>query len=210
MALTSNATANYMDLGSGQAKDAYLKLNYGSGGEVPWIQFNNDFSFPFDTERVDILGPPAADLSGGPFEITLPAATGTIPSHQTGTSTLTETTATPVLQFPIAQGDFVAGSLTLNTSCDDSTDFLLRRSKHEFVCYNAAGTETCDRTNATATESAIQATSGTLTIVLSSTGGTDTVDLTVSATCSLTQTTLEAFWNVEFEDGYQRIATEQN
>jgi len=133
---------------------------------------------------------------------------GKVQLHQTGTSTLTETTATALVRFPITSLTFVNGTITLNTYCTDTTDFIMRRVEHQFVCYNAAGTEACTFTTG---DSAEHATSGSISAhTIAMTGGTDTVDITLDTTCSLTQTTLESFWNIEFERGYARTATEQN
>lgn len=132
---------------------------------------------------------------------------------QSGTSTLTDATATSLVRFAIAQGTFISGQIHSTIYCDDTTNEVMLRMEHDFACSNDGGTETCGFTNDTAPDLGATASIGTASItthdVLFS-AGTDTVDIQFDTDCSLTPTTFEAAWTVEFAKGYSRTATEQN
>jgi len=146
----------------------------------------------------------------GATPLNLPAESGEIDAHQEGTSTLTETTATSILSFPIADTTTLAGTVVLVTECDDTTDRLVQHETYDFVCINEADTETCGFSTSLGA-GVVAATAGTMSgHTLAYTGGTNAVTFTLNATCSLTQTLLESRWEIEFHHPTWAVVTEQN
>ena len=141
--------------------------------------------------------------------VTIPDTSGTVSVFQTGTSTLTSATATDAILFSIATDTFVQGTVTYNTYCAEATNEVMRRTRHHFSCFNDAGTEQCTFSTGDSAETATGGASLSAH-TLDITSGTDTITFRVLATCSLTETTLETFWNIQFEDTYGRVVTEQN
>lgn len=127
---------------------------------------------------------------------------------QTGISTLTDAVATDAILFSITDQTFASGTVTFDTVCIDATEQVQTRIKHEFVCFNDADTETCDFNTG---DGATIATGGaTLTHVVDITTGTNTITIRVNSDCSLTPTTLETAWRIEWATGDSRVVTEQN
>jgi hypothetical protein len=133
---------------------------------------------------------------------------------QSGTSTLTDASPTSLVRFAIAQGTFISGQIHATSYCDDGTNEVMLRMEHDFVCSNDAGTEACGFTNDGTPDTGAEASIGTASInthdVLAASGAADTIDIQFDTDCSLTPTTFEAAWTVEFASGYSRTATEQN
>jgi hypothetical protein len=117
--------------------------------------------------------------------------------------TLTESSATAVVQVPVASSAGTGGFFGYCIFAADATDQQQRCSEIRFAVSNKAGTETCGMTAlAGAADASILETedgnaasisAGTLTYTIAcDTSPTNAVNLTVNAVSSLTQTTLEA------------------
>jgi hypothetical protein len=113
-----------------------------------------------------------------------------------------------------ATNDFAQSGTSTLTDADDGTNEVMLRMEHDFVCSNDAGTEACGFTNDGTPDTGAEASIGTASInthdVLAASGAADTIDIQFDTDCSLTPTTFEAAWTVEFASGYSRTATEQN
>jgi len=109
--------------------------------------------------------------------------------------TLTESSATAVVEVAVAQGDHTGGVIHWTVVADDSTNFQALSGSTTFQAVNPTGTEVCTvETTGGASEAA---SSGTLTNTVTCTVGlTDVVQLAFNAASSLTQTTLEAYYTV--------------
>jgi hypothetical protein len=118
--------------------------------------------------------------------------------------TLTESSATAVVQIPVASGAGTGGTFNYCVFATDGTDHQQRCSRIKFSTVNKAGTETCglNTDTATANDASITETedgnaaaisSGTLTYAIAcDTAPTNAVNITINAVSSLTQTTLQA------------------
>lgn len=104
--------------------------------------------------------------------------------------TLTESSATAVLDLAVASGSVAGGTLYYTIRADDSTDFQAIRGSIPFTAVNKGGTLTA--TVGTAAES-VAVSTGTLTNTVTITTGTNSVTLNLNAVSSLTQTTLHAY-----------------
>ena len=127
---------------------------------------------------------------------------------QAGTSTLTDATPTTTILFSITDQTFINGTVTYDTVCVDATEQIRVRETLDFVCFNDADTETCNfQTGAPAS----LATGGaTMTPTYDIAAGTNTITFRVDADCSLTPTTLEAYWEIQFSAPDWVTVTEQN
>jgi hypothetical protein len=147
----------------------------------------------------------------GQTPLALPVQSGEIDAHQEGTSTLTESSATDILSFPVTDQTTYAGTINLVTYCEDASDFVIQHETYDFVCLNDTDTEDCAFSTYLATPPEVG--TGTATIsaaTLAFSGGTNSVTFTVNAVCSLTQTTLESRWEIEFHQPNWAVVTEQN
>ena len=145
--------------------------------------------------------------------LTLPAETGTLMSQQFGTSTLTDNTATDILSFPLTSLDFIAGTLSTVTTCIDASNTIVRHDTSDFICTNAADTESCAFQTALGTALTLDDGAGTIVThsLGVSTAGTNTVTMTLQADCSYaTITTLESAWEIVFHQPNWELVTEQN
>lgn len=117
--------------------------------------------------------------------------------------TLTESSATAVVQIPVAASVGTGGMLNYCVFASDATDQQERCSFVRFAVSNKAGTETCGLSNdagaadASITETedgnAVSISSGTLTYTIAcDTAPTNAANITINAVSSLTQTTLQA------------------
>jgi hypothetical protein len=127
---------------------------------------------------------------------------------QKGTSTLTDATATNTILFSITSQDFAAGTVAYTTVCIDATEQIMVRDTLDFVCFNDADTETCDF--ATGDPASLATGGATMVPSYDITTGTNTITFRVTADCSLTPTTLETEWKIEWAHGDSRVVTEQN
>lgn len=116
--------------------------------------------------------------------------------------TLTESSATPVMDVSIASGTIVGGTLKYTIRADDATDFQAIRGSVRFVAVNKGGTITAviDTPG-----EAVAVSSGTLTNTVTVTTGASLITLNLNAVSSLTQTTLYAYVSMDL-DG-QSVAT---
>lgn len=109
--------------------------------------------------------------------------------------TLTESSATTIVEVPVAASAGTGGRITYEVFAADATDQQSRAGSITFAVVNKAGTETCTLSGASeaADGSVIAASVGTLTYAITcSTAPTNAVDIQLNAVSSLTQTTLEA------------------
>lgn len=136
---------------------------------------------------------------GGPFKIqTAPAiATGTATNVYADRIavagkqvTLTESTATTVLNVAVASGTTAGGTLAYTIRSDDATDFQSLSGTVNFAAVNKGGTLTAALS--TPVESVVNS-SGTLTVTVTAVANGNGVDLKLNAVSSLTQTTLYAY-----------------
>lgn len=117
------------------------------------------------------------------------------------TRTLTESSATGLVDIAVAAGAVATGRLYYSVQANDATDFQAISGSIQFAVVNKAGT----LTSALSTE--VQATavsSGTLTATTTAVAGTNKITLSINAVSSLTQTTLRAKWQLH-HDGYATI-----
>jgi len=114
--------------------------------------------------------------------------------------TLTESSATSIVQIGIAASSFVGGTLEYTVVAADATDQAARHGRTIFQAVNKAGTETCtiSPTAETTDGSTIAASSGsTLTYTWTvDTTGTNMCTLALNAVSSLTQTTLRVYYTL--------------
>lgn len=119
--------------------------------------------------------------------------------------TLTESSATAIVQIPVAASDASSGILEYAIFAKDGTDQQLRESSIRYAVTNKAGTETCTITtmagaavtNETNDGNAASISAGTLTYAIAcDTAPTNAVNITFNAVSSLTQTTLQARYQV--------------
>lgn len=119
--------------------------------------------------------------------------------------TLTESAATSLIQIPVASAAAAGGILEYSIYAADASNQQLRQSSIRYAVINQAGTETCTLTamdgaaaNAeTNDDNAAAISSGTLTYAITcSTSPTNAVDIQFNAVSSLTQTTLQARYQI--------------
>lgn len=125
--------------------------------------------------------------------------------------TLTESSATAVVQIPVASGASVSGHFRYAVYAADATDQELRSSMIRYTVANKAGTETCalaPMTTSTPDASITELedlnlpvlTAGTLTYAIAcDTSPANAVNITINAVSSLTQTTLQARYQLEHQ-----------
>jgi hypothetical protein len=106
---------------------------------------------------------------------------------------LTEGSATTIGTVTVADGAPFLGKAIYGAFCSDGTDFVARTGEVTAACVAKAGTVTC--TEYDTVESADAASGGasfsSFTVAL--TEGSNSAALTIDATCSLTQTTLDGY-----------------
>lgn len=119
--------------------------------------------------------------------------------------TLTESVATSVIRINVAAGAGTGGILEYGIFAADATDQQLRQSSLRYSVTNKAGTETCTITtmagaavtNETNDGNAASISSGTLTYGITvDTTPANACDIAFNAVSSLTQTTLQARYQV--------------
>lgn len=120
--------------------------------------------------------------------------------------TLTESSATAIVQIPVAASAGTGGVLYYGIFAADATDQQLRQSSIRYSVTNKAATETCTITNMAGTAvtnetndgNAASISTGTLTYAIAcDTSPANAVNITFNAVSSLTQTTLQARYQVQ-------------
>jgi hypothetical protein len=114
---------------------------------------------------------------------------------------LTESTATAIVRVSVGQDvDGTGAHIKWRVVADDGTDFQVLSGESVIDVVNKAGTETCVIRTLPAFGAAVEAASaGTLALDADPTCATaaaDTVDVSLDATSSLTQTTLNAYYTI--------------
>lgn len=114
--------------------------------------------------------------------------------------TLTESSATDVVQLAVASGSATGATIEWSVYATDATDFQLRRGATYIAAVNKAGTETCTVGDIGTPVVAVSA--GTLTASTTcSTSPTNAVNFQINAVSSLTQTTLRVTYRVIRDEG---------
>jgi hypothetical protein len=112
-----------------------------------------------------------------------------------GEKTLTESTATIVLNITLATGKYLGGVLTATTHANDASDFQACTDSFAFSAVNKAGTVTAV-VQASPITSLAAASAGTLSEAWTIVVNGASVDLKCNAVSSLTQTTLKVSWQL--------------
>jgi hypothetical protein len=197
------------------AGDAGLAINETTGirldATTAGVVTLNGVDLDFDTGTNETRLSPAT--ASADRTITVPNEQGTMEVLQSGQSTLTDNTATNILSFPLANGEFIAGTIVTVAKCDDTTNIVWRHDTSDFICLNNADTESCSFTSNLGTALELNDGAGNFTAGYAlgvSTAGTNTVTITLDADCSLTPTTLVADWEIEFHQPEWELVTELN
>ena len=111
------------------------------------------------------------------------------------TKTLTESSATDVVQIAIPNGDFADFEIRWTVFASDGTDHQTVTGHTAFSCVNKADTETCATADVYADINPVSA--GTLTCTETTAAGTNAVMFTLNCVSSLTQTTLDAYYRLD-------------
>lgn len=117
------------------------------------------------------------------------------------TKTLTESSATGIVDIAVASGSVASGELLYSIQANDATDFQNLRGRVVFSIVNKGGTLT---TSFTESAEANAVSAGTLTCTTTLVAGTNKITISLNAISSLTQTTLRAKWQMQ-HDGYATI-----
>lgn len=117
------------------------------------------------------------------------------------TKTLTESSATGIVDIAVASGSVASGELLYSIQANDATDFQNIRGRVVYSIVNKGGVLTTSFSESIET-SAVS--SGTLTCTTTLVAGTNKITLSLNAVSSLTQTTLRAKWQMQ-HDGYATI-----
>ena len=117
------------------------------------------------------------------------------------TKTLTESSATGIVDIAVASGSVASGELLYSIQANDATDYQNLRGRVVYSIVNKGGTLT---TNFAETAEANAVSTGTLTCTTTLVAGTNKITLSLNAVSSLTQTTLRAKWQMQ-HDGYATI-----
>ncbi|NIN66106.1 MAG: hypothetical protein GTO63_15710 [Anaerolineae bacterium] len=209
--VTVHGTSEHVELSAGGK--AVLRADYVSATET-YLDLLEDAAIRFEGATDDAnettISPvdPTADRT-----INLPNEDGYLQTVQQGTSTLTDNTATNILSFPLADGVWIAGTLVTVTTCIDASNTVVRHDTSDWICTNAADTESC--TFGTNLGAALQQNDGAGTLnthtLAVSTAGTNEVRFTLQADCSYASiTTLESDWEIEFHYPDWAAVTELN
>ena len=117
--------------------------------------------------------------------------------------TLTESSATPVLDISVASGTVTGGTLWYTIRADDGADFQALRGRVQFAAVNKGGTLTVAPSTP---EETTALSAGTLANTVTITTGTNMITLNLNAVSSLTQTTLVAYISAQI-DGLGTVTT---
>jgi len=111
--------------------------------------------------------------------------------------TLTESSATPILDVAVASGTVAGGTVWYTIRADDATDFQSFRGQVQWAAVNKGGVLTASI--AAVGADAVATSSGTLTSTATITTGTNSITINLNAVSSLTQTTLYAFVSAQLD-----------
>lgn len=115
-----------------------------------------------------------------------------------GNKTLTESSATVVVDIPVASGAYTGATINWTVVASDATDHQSRRGATYLAVVNKAGTETCTVGDIGTPVVAVSV--GTLTVTTAAdTTGANVCTLTINAVSSLTQTVLRAYYSVQVD-----------
>lgn len=117
------------------------------------------------------------------------------------TKTLTESSATGVVDIAVASGSVASGEFLYSIQANDATDFQNLRGRVVYSVVNKGGVLTTSFSEA-AEANAVSA--GTLTCTTTLVAGTNKITISLNAVSSLTQTTLRVKWQMQ-HDGYATI-----
>ena len=109
------------------------------------------------------------------------------------TKTLTESSATGVVDVALAAGKASGGRLLYTVEANDATDYQSLTGYVGYAVVNKAGTLT---SALTAVTEASACSAGTLAVTPSAVAGTNKITLSLNAVSSLTQTTLRVRWQL--------------
>jgi hypothetical protein len=112
-------------------------------------------------------------------------------------TTLTESTATAIATFTLANSKFCGLRVSATTHADDGSNFQCVRDLFNVAMVNKAGTVTIGTLSSNITSTAVS--SGTLTTAWTVTASGTTVSVKNSAVSSLTQTTLQTSWRIDVD-----------
>jgi hypothetical protein len=110
---------------------------------------------------------------------------------------LTESSATPVLDYAVASGSVAGGTVWYTIRADDTTDFQSLRGQLQWAAVNKGGVLTAT-INEVGT-AILAASSGTLTVTPTISTGTNEITINLNAVSSLTQTTLFAYISAQMD-----------
>ena len=200
------------------ARDLFKVERTGDAAIDVWIGEDGTLSFEGATDDTNELTITVEDPDADRFVVIpnegLSTNPATLHTQQMGTSTLTDATATDLLSFPLANGVFVAGTVVTVTTCINAANTVVRHDTADWICLNAADTESCSFGSnlgaALEHNDGAGNFTGTYTLAVS-TAGTNEVRFTLDADCSLgTITTLETDWEIEFHHPDWAAVTELN
>lgn len=120
---------------------------------------------------------------------------------KSASKTLTESSATGLVDITMASGSVATGRLYYSVQANDATDFQAISGNIQWAAVNKGGTLTVDLSPDI---QANRCTAGTLTATVTGVAGTGKITLSLTAVSSLTQTTLRARWQLH-HDGYATI-----
>lgn len=106
---------------------------------------------------------------------------------------LTESSATDIFEVNLPNGTTSGGEILLSVHADDGTDFQIRTIRILWAATTKSGTTTINLTTA---EEVVTTTTGTLTATITAVQGTQSFVVKVNATSSLTQTSLQASYQI--------------
>lgn len=124
-----------------------------------------------------------------------------------GEKSLTESTATTVLNIALASGKYLGGCLTVTTCADDGTDFQSLSEVFSFSAINKGGTVTAT-IQGTPGSSTTAASAGTLTTTWTIAANGNSVDIKNNAVSSLTQTNLKVTYQIHLNTNGTGVITE--
>ena len=109
------------------------------------------------------------------------------------TKTLTESSATGVIDIALTAGIVAGGRVLYTVEANDSTDYQAVTGYVGYAVVNKGGTLTSALTAVTETSAC---SAGTLAVTPSAVAGTNKITLSLNAVSSLTQTTLRVRWQL--------------
>jgi len=108
---------------------------------------------------------------------------------------LVSATATSFLQIAVPSADHTKMEVTYQIYCADATNRVARGGRVQLNCINTAGTEVCSTQDTQTTDAGSGGATFSVATIGHSVTPTNAVDLQMTATCSLTETTLQIeYW----------------